>query len=321
MQVMVDFIENLLYTHDCVIIPNFGGFVLNTRDFQFDDQDQIIVPKSKWVAFNERLQSDDGLIATQWAKKMGVSQKQAFTEVRRFAEELSAAIKLDKTVQFGKIGVFNLSSSGRLQFEPNQQMNFDLNQYGLKPVHIGAKRTKPVLVANPIEKSMEDLPIAEPVPVRRTRQAQFYGYVLLAFLVGGIAAFYLTEPNSRYVNSSFSPLTIRIKKELPVKVQSTKTTETAKPAPQLEEKEVDAHPPVSSGIYLVVGSFKTEEKAAVCQAELVAQGFEQVSILEKRAGETHYRVSVGEVADFNTGYAEAAQLKTSKKLDIWVYKR
>ena len=320
MNPMIEFIENLLYSHDCVIIPHFGGFVLNNRDFHLIENDQIIVPKSKWVAFNERLQSDDGLLATEWAVAKGLNQKQAFAAVHRFAEELTAKLKAEKTLQFGQIGVFNLSHSGRIQFEPNQGINFDLNQYGLFPVSLGQKKTKPVLIPSPVERSSEDLPEVEPEPKVRARQTQFYGYVILAFLLGGIAAFYLTEPNSRFVNSSFSPLTIRIKKEKTIESKKIKSVEPVKEAIKVEEKaEVTA--PVLSGIYLVVGSFKSEAKAALCQADLVAKGFEEVKIIEKRAGEEHFRVSVGEVPDFNKGYAEAARLKSEKNLDIWVYKR
>jgi CCDC81-like prokaryotic HU domain 1/CCDC81-like prokaryotic HU domain 2/SPOR domain len=324
MDPMIAFIEHLLYTHDCVIIPHFGGFVLNTQDFQLDDK-QVIHPKTKWVAFNERLQSDDGLLATSWAKEKGISQKQAFAAVHQFGQSLSAQIKADKQFQFGNIGVFQLSKSGRLQFEPNQLINFDLNQYGLIPVAIGQTRKKPVLQESPVEKSAVDMPTIQPV-VKRTRQNQFYTYVLMAFFFGGIAAYYLTEPNSRYVNSSFSPLTIRIKKskapQAPAKDKaqveiSQKTTETE--AQTIIDSAIDQ--PISEGIYLVAGSFKTEAKAATCQAELLAKGFEHVQIIEKKAGEGHYRVSVGEVADFDAGYAAAARLKTEKKLDIWVYKR
>jgi cell division protein FtsN len=323
MDPMIAFIENLLYTHDCVIIPHFGGFVLNTQDFQLDDA-QVIHPKSKWVAFNERLQSDDGLLATHWAKEKGISQKQAFAAVHQFGQTLSAQIKEAKQFPFGNIGVFQVSKSGRLQFEPNQTLNFDLNQYGLQPVSIGIKKTKPSLQANPVEKSTEDQPMAEPAPVKRTRQHQFYTYVVLAFLFGGVAAYYLTEPNSRYVNSSFSPLTIRIKKEAKPAITKadSKAIESPMPVEKPAAENIDVTPkPVSSGIYLVVGSFKTEAKAAICQAELLTKGFDEVTIIEKKAGEGHYRVSVGEVTNFEAGYAEAARLKTEKKLDIWVYKR
>lgn len=318
MNPMIAFIEHLLYTHDCVIIPHFGGFVLNTQDFKLDDE-QVIHPKSKWVAFNERLQSDDGLLATSWAKENGISLKQAFAAVHQFGQTLSAQIKVDKQFQFGNIGVFQVSKSGRLQFEPNQLINFDLNQYGLMPVGIGQVRKKPVLQESPVEKSAVDLPTVQP-PVKRTRQNQFYTYVLMAFFFGGIAAYYLTEPNSRYVNSSFSPFTIRIKKTKPAAPAKIAAIEVPKKeAVATIQEEITA--PVSGGIFLVAGSFKTEAKAATCQAELVAKGFENVQIIEKQAGEGHYRVSVGEVADFDAGYAAAARLKAEKKLDIWVYKR
>ncbi|MHA8081577.1 SPOR domain-containing protein [Aquirufa regiilacus] len=318
MNPMIAFIEHLLYTHDCVIIPHFGGFVLNTQDFKLDDE-QVIHPKSKWVAFNERLQSDDGLLATSWAKENGISQKQAFAAVHQFGQTLSAQIKADKQFQFGNIGVFQVSKSGRLQFEPNQLINFDLNQYGLMPVGIGQAKKKPVLQESPVEKSAVDLPTVQP-PIKRTRQNQFYTYVLMAFFFGGIAAYYLTEPNSRYVNSSFSPLTIRIKKTKPTAPAKIAVIEVPKKeAVATVQQEIIA--PVSGGIFLVAGSFKTEAKAATCQAELVAKGFENVQIIEKQAGEGHYRVSVGEVADFDAGYAAAARLKAEKKLDIWVYKR
>ena len=319
MNPMIAFIEHLLYTHDCVIIPHFGGFVLNTQDFKLDDQ-QVIHPKSKWVAFNERLQSDDGLLATSWAKENGISLKQAFAAVHQFGQTLSAQIKVDKQFQFGNIGVFQVSKSGRLQFEPNQKINFDLNQYGLMPVGIGQVRKKPVLQESPVEKSAVDLPTVQP-PVKRTRQNQFYTYVLMAFFFGGIAAYYLTEPNSRYVNSSFSPLTIRIKKTKPTAPAKIANSEVPKKGPVAAEVQQEITSPVSGGIFLVAGSFKTEAKAATCQAELVAKGFENVQIIEKQAGEGHYRVSVGEVADFDAGYAAAARLKAEKKLDIWVYKR
>lgn len=323
MNPMIAFIENLLYTHDCVIIPHFGGFVLNTQDFQLDDA-HVIHPKSKWVAFNERLQSDDGLLATCWAKEKGISQKQAFAAVHQFGQTLSAEIKEAKQFPFGNIGVFQVSKSGRLQFEPNQALNFDLNQYGLQPVSIGIKKTKPSLQANPVEKSTENQPLVEPVPVKRTRQHKFYTYVVLAFLFGGVAAYYLTEPNSRYVNSSFSPLTIRIKKETKLAISKPEVLPTESPKivekPAAENTDITPKS-VSSGIYLVVGSFKTETKAAICQAELVSNGFNEATIIEKKAGEGHYRVSVGEVNSFEEGYAEAARLKTEKKLDIWVYKR
>jgi cell division septation protein DedD/nucleoid DNA-binding protein len=295
---------------------------LNSRDFQFSESDQTILPKSKWVAFNERLQSDDGLLATHWAKEKGLSQKQGFAAIHKFAEDLLNTIKTEQTFQFGNIGVFNLNKAGRLQFEPNQTINFDLNQYGLLPVSIGVKKTKPVLVPNPIERSMEDdEPITQTEPDRTSYQRQFYRYVIFAFLFGGIAAYFLTEPNSRFANSSFSPLTIRIKKSDKTTKKTVLPASTPKKVERVEEKKQAAVQNVSTGIYLVVSSFKTQEKAAQFQADLKSKGYQNVQIIDKGEDGPLFRVSLGEVSDFKAGYAEAARLKAEKNLDIWVYKK
>ena len=39
------FLEHLLYDHECVIIPQFGGFVVNAEDFSFNEKEGKI---SKW---------------------------------------------------------------------------------------------------------------------------------------------------------------------------------------------------------------------------------------------------------------------------------
>ena len=51
------FLEHLLYDHECVIIPNFGGFVVNAQGFQLNEKDGKIHPKKKCVAFNEKLKT------------------------------------------------------------------------------------------------------------------------------------------------------------------------------------------------------------------------------------------------------------------------
>jgi hypothetical protein len=71
----IDFIsaiESLLLEHDCVIIPNFGGFVINVQDFKFDEKEAIIYPRKKSIAFNERLKSDDGILAMHIAKQNAI---------------------------------------------------------------------------------------------------------------------------------------------------------------------------------------------------------------------------------------------------------
>ena len=320
-ETIVSLIEESLLNYDCVVIPQFGGFVLNTKDFTFDESTSTIYPKRKWVAFNERLRSDDGVLAMALAQKEGLKQKEAFKAIHDFALALNQRIQAGEVVILGKVGTFTLQNESKITFEPNPDTNFDLDQFGLLPVQIKPKAQKPVLISNPVVESMTD---AAPVIAEEKQKrvsVKFYTYVILAFMLGGTAAYYLTEPNSRYVNSSMSPLTIKIKKKekvaTPVVVGKSVTTAVPEVAKSVEKVETTP----SDKIYLVAASFLTEEKAALCQSELVSKGFTDVEIIDKEAGEKHFRVSVGRVANFDLGYQKAAELKKDKKLDIWVFKK
>ncbi len=338
----IDFIqaiESLLLEHDCVIIPNFGGFVINVQDFKFDEKEAIIHPRKKSIAFNERLKSDDGILAMHIVKQHVISQKKAFESVAAFGKEMKDGLKNNQPLAFGNLGTFSLTEESKIVFEPNQTFNYDLDQFGLYSVSTGARK-KPVLVEAPVEKSLEDLPTQTKEEVEEVQQprkitSKFYAYILLAFIVGGMGAYILTEPNSKFVNSSFSPLTIRIKKEqkqekiLPVSkaIATSKTanlvvTEEVKSgSEEIKPVIVPKNIEVSDHIFLVAASFKTIEKAELGKSELIQKGFQEATILPKLANETYYRISLGSAKNMDLAYAEATNLKKEKKIDIWVFKK
>ncbi len=338
----IDFIqaiESLLLEHDCVIIPNFGGFVINVQDFKFDEKEAIIHPRKKSIAFNERLKSDDGILAMHIVKQHVISQKKAFESVAAFGKEMKDGLKNNQPLAFGNLGTFSLTEESKIVFEPNQTFNYDLDQFGLYSVSTGARK-KPVLVEAPVEKSLEDLPTQTKEEVEEVQQprkitSKFYAYILLAFIVGGMGAYILTEPNSKFVNSSFSPLTIRIKKEqkqekmLPVsKAIATSKTANLVVTEEVESGNEEIKPvivpkniEVSDHIFLVAASFKTIEKAELGKSELIQKGFQEATILPKLANETYYRISLGSAKNMDLAYAEAANLKKEKKIDIWVFKK
>ncbi len=154
---IIQSIEQLLFTHDCVIIPNFGGFVVNQQGYTYDAQQAKIHPKKRWIAFNERLQADDGILAIQIAKDFSLTQKKAFEQVLAFSTEIKSLIQDNGTLDFGKLGQFSLTSEQKISFSPNSHLNFDLSQYGLFEVGTLGK-AKPKLIENPIPQSVEDLP-------------------------------------------------------------------------------------------------------------------------------------------------------------------
>ena len=59
---IVHYISELLYYHDCVVIPEFGGFITTHKSSILDSNALKIYPPSKQISFNKKLQSNDGLL-------------------------------------------------------------------------------------------------------------------------------------------------------------------------------------------------------------------------------------------------------------------
>ena len=318
------FLEHLLYDHECVIIPQFGGFVVNAQDFQFNAKEGKIYPKRKCVAFNEKLKTDDRFLTTEWAKKQSISQKEASIEITAISKELKSQISTQGYLTIGELGAFTLNSENRLSFSQNPDFNADLSVFGLFPVGLGhalPKEKKPVLEVVPVA---EDLPsyTPEPSPIKVSRSA--YVYALMAFIIGGLGAFFLTEPASNQSQSSLNPIKIEKKVATPVAFAAP-----AVPTPvQVDtvQKEVIATPASVEApadqevIYLVAASFQSLTQAEKGLKEFKSLGFDQAEIILKNEQTKFYRISLGTEHSMDAGYAKAIELKASKKVDIWVYK-
>ncbi|UAJ14808.1 HU domain-containing protein [Aquirufa lenticrescens] len=317
------FLEHLLYEHECVIIPQFGGFVVNAQDFQFNAKEGKIYPKRKCVAFNEKLKTDDRFLTTEWAKKLSISQKEASIEITAISKELKSQISNQGYLTIGELGAFTLNSENRLSFSPNPDFNADLSVFGLFPVGLGhtlPKEKKTVLEVVPVA---EDLPsyTPEPSPIKVSRST--YVYALIAFIIGGLGAFFLTEPSSQQSQSSLNPIKIEKKVASPVAVAAPVV-----PAPvqvdSVQKKVVEAPTEVAPTnqdvIYLIAASFQSLKQAEKGLKEFKSRGFDQAEIILKDEQTKFYRISLGTEHSMDAGYAKASELKASKKVDIWVYK-
>ena len=74
-------INILLYTNDCVTVPEFGSFIINKFSSIYDENKGKFYPPSRRVSFNSKIKSNDGLIANFISKELGISYEDAVKKV------------------------------------------------------------------------------------------------------------------------------------------------------------------------------------------------------------------------------------------------
>ncbi|MFM1934196.1 MAG: hypothetical protein RL360_1076 [Bacteroidota bacterium] len=320
------FLEHLLYEHECVIIPQLGGFVVNAKDFTFNVQEGKIYPKKKYVAFNEKLKTDDRLLSTEWAKNKAISLKEASLEIADLSKRIKSELTSSGTVQLGNLGTFTLNQENRISFSPNPDFNADLSVFGLFPVGLGQiparVEKKPVLIPAITTEDLPEISSTGHQPIKLTKSV--YVYALLAFLIGGLGAFFLTAPATNQSQSSLNPIKIEKKVDVaPVKTVAPAVVDTL-PLKTIEAPVVtpDNTPEIKDEevIYLVAASFQSLKQAEKGLKEFKSRGFDQAEIILKNEQTKFYRISLGTEHSMDAGYAKASELKAEKKVDIWVYK-
>ena len=113
----VEHIEELLYLHDCVIVPGFGGFICDYTSASINEKTGIIVPPSKKVVFNKYLKQNDGLLIDWIARKEQVDYEKAQRRLALFCEEVKVRLNQKQKVDFGTIGTFSVDRRFNILFE------------------------------------------------------------------------------------------------------------------------------------------------------------------------------------------------------------
>lgn len=127
------YISELLFLHDCIIIPEFGGFVCNKKSALLNKKTGVLNPPSKQILFNPNLKTNDGLLITHIALKEGITQKNAQENVKKFAKECFNKLSTSKVLRIKKIGLFTIGQEGNIIFSQDLTTNYSLHNFGMPP--------------------------------------------------------------------------------------------------------------------------------------------------------------------------------------------
>lgn len=124
-----NYISDLLYRYECVIVPDFGGFVTNETSAKVNHSTHTFYPPTKQISFNCNLKNNDGLLANYIATVDKISYSAAMNfiafEVERWTDKLILS-QLD----LENVGDLFFQHKA-VQFEPTKSVNYLTSSFGL----------------------------------------------------------------------------------------------------------------------------------------------------------------------------------------------
>lgn len=168
------YISELLFLHDCVIIPNLGGFVGNNKSAIINESSGTIYPPSKEILFNKNLTTNDGLLISHIAIKESISSNQAKELAEEYVKNINEKLKKIRTFRIEKLGLLSLGIDGNILFLQDSFTNYNLNSFGLK-----SGKTKKV---DKIENQIDA--IIQPITTKTGRRKVWRAAAILIPIIG-----------------------------------------------------------------------------------------------------------------------------------------
>jgi nucleoid DNA-binding protein/cell division protein FtsL len=267
------FIRELLFGHDCVIVPGFGGFIGNYTPARIDKKSGTFYPPVKQISFNRNLNHNDGLLVGRISESSNINYGDARNLVEEFVSELRRKLEKGEKVGFDNIGIFVNNQEGNIQFEPDRSSNYHLDSYGLDSFQLLP------LEGYDVRKRVTRHIRKDPVRQASMRRIIWRAAVIVPLLSVLVAVSLKTDLfKTRIETTTMNPLVsaefeqnkIAVDegvKDLPGKVDEKVNPVTEEPA---KAEVVEAVVTEAKVYFLITGSFRSE-KNAVSQIDILKE--------------------------------------------------
>lgn len=322
MNQLISHIEFLLHDHNCVIIPDFGGFVVNTIPPQRDGIAAFHAPLCELV-FNRDLTHNDGLLAQSYMKSGNMTFELAMQKLERDVKELKRQLHEQWRIDMGKLGAFDMYEDKRFVYTPGTFVRpelFGLTRAALKPLI----QIQPVV---PVKKSQPGRSWGRSVGVTAAAVAAI---ALLMFILP-VSDTTLRRQSAQMISETewFRPraaqptgntavaMANKTITDIRVEDQSTTSNYITAPAVDVAEPSVEDDLPK---YYIVMGVYRGIESAEKTTQLLLDEGFHQTGWLKRSDRIDVYAASFTDKKAAEV-YLREVHKKFPRHIDAWILKK
>lgn len=337
-------ISNLLYDHECVIVPELGGFLTSYSHARIHPVQHTFSPPEKKIAFNVYLKQNDGLLANALAQEKQITYPAALKEIEVYVEKCRNELDSGRKFIIEEVGLLFRDVETNIRFEPFNNNNYLKDAFGLSQIQY-----LPVQ-HNEFEQQVENqlrefisLRPSKPMPrtpliLKKVRLNLVNTLLLTGSILWFCVNLYIVSPgkmNLASLNpfrnhaapavqlpipapqvytqpSVVKPETVFVKESMPVEtIESQNSSSAAKLDAAISEKTV------TPDFFIIAGAFKSMANARKLETELKSQGFKHATIVENKEGRK--LVAFDGFATREEAFSELNRLKALNK-EAWIYK-
>ncbi len=289
---LINHIQNLLYRHNCVIVPEFGGFMSNRIGARIENKTQFYPPYKK-LGFNASLSYNDGLLANEIAASEHITFEEANQKIAAAVSNWNQQLQTEDLL-LDQIGRLSLNDDQQLIFDPNTEINYLSSSFGLDSYSkkfIEREETK-VLALAPERKGISNF-------------TKYAATAIIALTIGGLGwqGYQQDQQKKEYAKQQ---------EKLQNKIQ-TATFVIDNPLPTVE---LNLTKEVNKPFHVIAGAFQIEENATKRVEQLKKKGYNAYIIGKNKWGLT--QVAYDSYADRYEAYKNLNAVRKTDSKDAWL---
>ena len=237
------YIFELLQSHDCVIVPNFGALVARNISAKISSDGSKIFPPNKELSFNKNLVKNDGLLINAISSNENISYEGAEQKITNWVRRTNKKLEKQRYTEIKNIGSISLENT-KYVFVPNQNSIFLKSSYGFNSIDSSQITRRQKNINNNYLK---------------------YAAILIVFLslTGVFTKSYFDSVNE-FNKASYAEANLEIEKKIQ---KATFNINTSLPVVKLPIRKQ------YGSFHIIAGSFRLEENSLRMISQLKKKGF------------------------------------------------
>lgn len=301
-----DYISDLLYRYECVIVPDFGGFITNTISANINKSTHVFYPPCKQISFNHHVKNNDGLLINYIASvdKMPYESAANFVkfEIEAWKEKLNKG-----ELELKNLGSLRYYNDG-FYFEQSNELNYLTSSFGLNSfASPTVKRLEYLETAN-VDTVVPLVPSTEEKSKKTPLFIKYAATIAILFAVGSIGWKLYNE--NQYQQQILAEQ--QQQQSVEQKIQQA-TFIINNPLPTITLNVAAEN---SKSYHIIAGAFRNPKNADKKVRQLIKKGYNAKVVGVNKWNLT--QVSYGSFSNKNEALKNLRTIKNSVAADAWL---